>query len=215
MRLLKYFSFSFVVLLMLSFNVYAEDKCSDNKISELKKQIAKVSMVSQFDDEGIEDGIFGRYIVTLYELPQKFYVRSEDQSVLFTFDDLNEGSASKYIDYSVNKFNIFSSECPGQSLKKITLDLKKYNIYYGYNECDGIEEGELDVCNKFYDKDITYSQFVKAVEKYKSEKNVGVTTKSNSFLKDNFVIISVLAGAFIFILIIILFIVNARKNKLD
>lgn len=214
MRKFKALIYVFTFFAFSSF-VFAEDKCSDSKVEELKKQVTKVSIVSQYDEFNARYGVFNKYLVTVYELPKGFYISDKGQSVLFTYDEIEDGAISKIVNYDIGDLYIYANECPEQSLKKFDLDLKKYNIYHDYEECKNIEEGELDVCDKFYDKDLTYNQFVKAVEKYKSQKGSNIITKNSSFIKDNIVTIGIVVGVLIVIVIIILAVINSKKNRLD
>ncbi len=199
---------------IFSSSVFAEDKCSDSKVEELKKQVAKVSIVSQYDEEGTKEGVFNRYLVTLYELPKGFFVKNKGQSVLLIPEDAVDGVISEYIYYDTGYLYLYSYDCPSQPLKQFDLKLKRYNIFYGYDECKDIEEGELDVCNKFYDKDITYDQFIKAVEKYKNDNDNDIIKKSGSFIENNIVIIGVVVGILV-IVVILLLVRNVKNNRLD
>lgn len=214
MRKFKALIYVFTFFAFSSF-VFAEDKCSDSKVEELKKQVTKVSIVSQYDEFNARYGVFNKYLVTVYELPKGFYISDKGKSVLFIYDEVKDGVVSKVVNYDIGDLHIYANECPEQSLKKFDLDLKKYNIYHDYEECKNIEEGELDVCDKFYDKDLTYNQFVKAVEKYKSQKDSNIITKNSSFIKDNIVTIGIVVGVLIVIVIIILAVINSKKNRLD
>lgn len=207
--------FTFCIFIMFSSGVIAEEKCSDSKINELKKQVDVVSGVSQYDEVNASYGVFNKYIVTVYALPKGFYVRDKGQSVLFLYDEVVDGAVSEVVSYDIGDLYVYSDECPNQSLKKLDLNLKKYNIYHDYEECKGIDEGELDVCNKFYDKDLTYDQVVRAVEKYKSQKDSNIITKNASFIEDNIVIIGVVCGVVLLIIIVLVLINHAKKNRLD
>ena len=205
--------FCLFLFFLFSSYTFAEEKCTNNKIEDLKKHIANVSMVSAFDEEGEKIGIYGRYLVTLYELPKGFYVKNRTQSVLFVYSDLKEGVATRYVNYDVGKFYVYSYDCPNQALKEFDLKLKKYNIYHNYVECDGIEEGELDVCNKFCEKNITYSQFIKSVEKYKNSKKEE-NNRNNLFTMKNIIIVSVLSLLLLFVIVLLL-VKKSKKNRLD
>ena len=73
--------FTFCIFIMFSSGVIAEEKCSDSKINELKKQVDVVSVVSQYDEDGLASGIFNNNIVTVYGLPKGFYVINKSSSV--------------------------------------------------------------------------------------------------------------------------------------
>ena len=111
MRKFKALIYVFTFFAFSSF-VFAEDKCSDSKVEELKKQVTKVSIVSQYDEFNARYGVFNKYLVTVYELPKDFYISDKGQSVLFTYDEIEDGAISKIVNYDIGDLHIYANECP-------------------------------------------------------------------------------------------------------
>ena len=204
----------FIILFIGSISVKAEEKCSDDKINQLKKQIEKVSLVSNFDDDALKDGILDANIITLYDLPRGFFVRNEDYSVIFDASEIVDGSITKSVGLVNKNFGVYSEECPNQVLKEFKVEVKRINPFYNSTQCEGIKEGELDVCDKFYDKEISYKSFLRKVEKYKKNNNIVDNTKKESFVEINKLIIGIIS---VIVLVIFGLVItnNIKKNKLD
>ncbi len=214
MKKLRLLFFLMCLFMALSYNVKAEDKCSNEKIAELKKHVESVSAVSEFYENGVNMGKFDSNLVTVYGIPEGFYATNKSSSVIFNYNE--EGSETKIVDYSFGDLNVYSDSCNNTILKTIKLDLKELNAYYDYEECRGIQD-KVDVCSRFYNTDdISYSVFVRKVNDYK---NGNVTVKEekfdiNTFIKDNlFIIIGI--GVVILAIVIFLIANNIKKNKLD
>ena len=70
------------------------------------------------------------------------------------------------------------SGCKGQTLKKGTLQLKKYNPYADSPLCEGNEDFVL--CQKDYDKAISEDEFESRIEAYEESKKDNTSRKSSS-----------------------------------
>ncbi len=209
------FIFTFCFFIVFSSSVIAEE-CDSAKIENLKKQADVVSAVSQFDEEGLSNGIFNNNIVTVYGLPNNFYIINKSRSVLFSDEDVVDGTVNKDVEYGDGKLYVYSYDCPNQKLKTLTVELKKYNKFYASTDCDDIRD-EVDVCEKFYDTDnLSYSAFQRKIKEYKKNSMQNVITKFNlvKFIKDN-IFITIGIGLVIFGVIIALIFKNIKNNKLD
>lgn len=77
-----------------------------------------------------------------------------------------------------------TSSCT-DDLKKESLEIPKYNKYYGREECQGIEEFSL--CQETYNKDVTEEDFKSRTDLYKESKanNPSSSTNNNNNNNDN------------------------------
>lgn len=212
---MKYFTKILLIVIILFqipfINVNAEE-CSEEKISNLKEFSNAINMTSEFDKDSVVLGIYNNNIVTVQGLTEDLYVVSEDESVGIYYDDLFDGVAVEVVDSLTNKFYVYSYSCPGVVLRTINLSTKRYNIYADYEECDGIEEGELDVCDEFYDGDISYDEFIKKINDYK--KKQAAISDIDNVVDNNY--IYVIVGVVILLAVIVMIIIYRKKrNRLD
>lgn len=187
-------------------------ECDDSQIKLLKEQAEAIVVDSEFDMESVNYGVYGNNIVTVQGLTEDLYMMTKEKDVGIFFEDVIEGVAKKIVGPSTSKFYVYSYTCPGVTLKTINLSLKKYNIYSDFEECDGIEEGELDVCNKYYSEDLDYEEFVSRVNKYKESQNSVMDVVNQ--VNNSYVYIAI--GIFVILVIVIVIIAFRRKrNRLE
>lgn len=194
--------------------VWAED-CSQDEIQRLKALAETIQMDSEFAYDDVVLGIYGNNIVTVQGLTDELYIISKDQSTGFFPEEIYDGKIVKYVHSGLKTFEVYPNKCYSDTvLRTINLDLKRYNQYANYEECDGIDGNELDVCDEFYEGNITYNQFINKVNKYKEKKSFISEEKVDDFVDDY--IIYIVIGGVLLILIIIGFIIrNRRRSKLD
>lgn len=211
MRHFNYLCFTFILLFVFNLNVLALEKCGNDKVEELKKQADVISAVSQFDEDGLANGIFNNNIVTIYGLPDDFYVISKSRSVLFSSEDVVDGAINKEVSYGDGELYVYSYSCPEQKLKTIKVELKKYNKFYDSTECDDVRD-KIEICEKFYDTDnLSYSVFQKKLNEYKKNNKKNIINNFNliKFIKDNIFV----AVGLVFIIIVVVVALIAKKIK--
>lgn len=212
---MKFFS-KLLLILFLFFNinfVYAEE-CNDNQIKLLKEQAKAIVVDSEFNMDYVIYGVFSSNTVTVQGLTEDLFIMSKERDIGIFFEDVIDGVATEIVQSTSNKFYVYSYSCPGIALRTINLSLKKYNMYSDYEECDGIEEGELDVCDKFYDGNVLgYEDFVKKVNDYKERKKDIIDVDE---IKNSKNYIYIIVGILLLLIIIGVIIIRKKKdNQLD
>ena len=99
-------------------------------------------------------------------------------------------------------------------MRKVEVVLPVYNFFSTYDECKGINENDLKVCNKFLDDNITYEDFIKNINEYKNkiDKNKGAKEES---LITKYKYVFIIVGVVFVITIIFILIRNHKRNVLD
>lgn len=212
----KLFIIIFMIFSYIAFiPICKADECDTNRLKELAKM---VDVTSEIDYDSVSLGIFGANIVTISGLSEELFAITDDGSVGFYFDEGEVGSVIRRVDSGVEKIKIYSVKCPDTLLRTIDLTLKQYNPFSTYTECNGLED-KIDVCFEYLDKNITYEEFIKQINKYKNDNNINSKvdeTEDNilDILKENLVLV-VIAG-FVIIGVVVFFIVyRAKKKRLD
>lgn len=101
-----------------------------------------------------------------------FYTNYEDYDFgeFFTYD-MNQGIKYQTYIYGLNT-------CKFDKFRTITINLPTYNPYYDNPLCEDAKE--LSVCSKWGNVNISYDEFAKKVEEYKTTKNHSVIDNNNS-----------------------------------
>lgn len=194
-------------------NVNAEE-CTSQELANYKALADVIKINTEFDDSGIEYGIYGNNIVTIQGLNEELYILSEDDSEGFFPEDMVDGVITKTISSSVDTFYVYASKCPSEKLRTIELSLKKYNLFADYKECDGISGEDLDVCSEYYNGDISYNQFLKKIDEYNKRSSNVSSEDVDSFFDKYGIYLGIGAGILV-ILIGILIVIRIRKGRLD
>lgn len=209
-RILKLFSLS-ILFFQLQF-VYAD--CSEQEIKDLTKIAETVQIDTEFDRESVKVGLYNNYIVTVQGLSDDFYLLSKDQTVGFFSENAIDGVIVQNVASTANVFYVYSNLCPNVVLRTIKLSMKRYNMYSEYEECEGISGEQLDVCDEFYEKDISYEQFLKKIEDYK-ERSASLSSGNISNFFSNYAIYIGLGVLIIVAILILIIVMRKKRNRLD
>lgn len=205
-----------IIVFLSSFLTVKADTCTTSEIQVLKEKAKLIEITSELDkNEIVEGDIYANNIISITGLSEDLFVMPDDESEIFSYEDVIDGTITKEVITLSKKFKVYPSKCESEKeLRVIEVNTQKYNLYSEDKACEGIEDGELDVCDKYYQGDISYKEFIKKVEKYKEEKNKKPEEddKINIF-ENKYVIGTVIALAIILLIVIIL--KNRKRYKLD
>ena len=216
MRKIKYILF--ILLMLITFNVKAENTCEKDELNRLKELAKKV----QFDyDYDIVDG------------QAKFYIKAvnlnQDLKVLIIEDYYND-KYKEFVDNSTHTAtinNFHSGEkvvitikgfvpnwCSGKTLLTKTIKLPYYNYYYSYEKCFGYED--FKYCKPLINENINQTQFDKQFETYLIEK--GMAKEEVVIVETNWKLI-IIIGSIVIVLAILVGIISLivkrrKKNSL-
>ena len=192
--------------------------CDNEHIRELKVLAKKIDVSYEYidnSDKEIDDiFVINRYNVTVNLISDELYL-SED-NVDYYYKDYENG----IVKFSRNAGNmnliIRSKKCAGYKIDTINIKLPHFNTYSYREECKGLEEYNLDVCNPWYQGTISDSSFKKTIDKYlyanEEEKN-SLYDKIINFIKVNYIFIS--CGILIILVFIVGLIINRKRSVLE
>jgi len=217
MKKLKYILF--LLLITLSFNVKAEDRCDKDELARLKALANKVEF--DYDYKMVDEkAVFAINAVNL----------NQDLKVLIIEDYLSD-NYKEFKGNSENKATLDGFEagervtvtikgyvpnwCSGKTVLTKTVKLPYYNYFYSEEKCKGYED--FKYCKQLVDGNITEKEFERQFELYKKNKEKNdkpIVTPTN----DNTNMYMIIGGAVITVIIItvviILIIKRKRKNSL-
>ena len=191
-----YLKVLFAILLFFLFNNVKAASCSYKQQASLSKEATNINIIytveEDYPDEnsdpdlGGDDSNFykGTYLkIHVLNIPDNFYVNvindfNDEEITLnnnnYEFDNLALKAVINY------KFSIYSTDCPDVVLRLKNLRTPMYNEYSETTYCIGHED--LKECNQFYNGNLTYEKFLKAINKVTTEEKVE-KSKQNMFLK--------------------------------
>lgn len=213
---LKYIVF-IVFLISLFVGEVDADVCDNDDIARLKEIAKLVTVTSDYIEEYEKTDNYGVYNVGVHGLTNEIYgeLISSSSITSFNYDDSDSnGDVEKEIISGKYKLYLYSSNCDNTLLRKVEVVLPVYNFFSTYDECKGINENDLKVCNKFLDDNITYEDFIKNINEYKNkiDKNKGAKEES---LITKYKYVFIIVGVVFVITIIFILIRNHKRNVLD
>lgn len=205
-----------LLLFIINVDIVNASSCDSADIERLKVLASNVTYNSDYIGDTDEDVSIQTYNVSFVGLNDELYVAN-------VYGGMRVDSDSQVIQLQsgTTTLEVYSRNCNNKRLKTITIELPKYNVYSIYSECDNIPDEELDVCNPWYQGNITYESFEKDIDNYNLEKKIELEEKNKTFfdkLYDFFISYYYIVIPVILILIIIfilLVIRRHRKNILD
>lgn len=164
--------------LFIPSTTYAD--CTKEEIDNFKEIEDEYKVTYEFDTNS------KKYAVYLNNIDSEHYTFSGD-----LFNDNFDTSLLENNEIKIEKVDsgnysikiLSTNESCETVLKTITLELPKYNKYYGDPLCENIEEFVL--CQQTYDKDIDYDTFVSRTEVYKKSKQKKEITDKKEKLNNN------------------------------
>ena len=212
----KYLLVMILMFLFMTPSVYAT--CGKNDMLRIKDIANEIKITAQYakDQNGKDTGYYDLMITGLTnelymveEITKEEYYYNPDYDGVFYISDLQEG---KY------RFKVYYDTCD-ELVRTIVYKLPKYNHYANNPLCEGIEEDELDVCNRTYQLELTDELFEEKINEYKNSfglNNLEDDKQSNniiSFIKKYYIYIGIAILALIIIIISI--VVKRRREVLE
>lgn len=217
----------FNCLLIFMFSFFAsvlkvDAKCSTEQYDNYRKLANQVKITYKYLEEleKEKEPRYGIFEVTISGLSPEIYVYD-----LTTYEEYyyKEGKPITFqthdgpANYSIN---MKSSECGTYSIKKVTLDIPKFNFYSIKKVCKDIDSTKFPMCSKWYQFDVTYESITEALKGY--NKTTKIVTDDNTpngngekglfdIIMDNqlYIIIGI---TIIFVITITIILINKRKR---
>lgn len=225
MKNIKYVTF-IIVLMFINNNVFAT--CSNSEIDKLTNIANSIKITYQYNSEyeKLEIPVYGSFNIYItgvtndvyiydYALLTNYYYAAVKDGVIAIN---NVGGGDRYIYVYSNLKN-----CPSKLIKKIFVDVPKFNFYAVSNYCDGIDGKDFVYCDKWYQLDVKKSVFLTELEIYKNKKNNVIPDDPNkNEEKNNNVFINFLnkyyvyliAGVFLLIILSVYLIIRRKRGNI-
>lgn len=196
----------FIVMFMLNINYVKADSCDKEDIARLK-EIANMIDTS-YEWFYNEEYNYSSYDIKIFNITEEIYLVDDDGNKYSSSDVNSNGYVYSSSTGGDAKYYVYSSNC-NKKLKTITIELPVYNFYSQYDECDGISGEELDVCDEWYEGDLSYNSFIEKVNKYREQKD----NDSHVFFA-SYGIYFIIGGVIFVLLIVLLFIIRRKRSVL-
>ena len=214
---MKNIRYLFMMILLLVFPSVKALECSPNDMvmyRELAKNIdIKYEYLGQFSNEDDAGFITDKYRVTIQGITPELSIGVVDyteEETVYLGNELPDGSVSFETFLKELDFNIYVFDCSDEPIKTTSLTLPTKNPYASSNTCSVLEEYHLDICDEWYQGNITPELYEEAMEKY-LKPSESFSNKMVDFLKKNYFI--VIIGVAFFLGLVILLIYRHRKRS--
>jgi len=154
---------SCIFIILFSFNispVFAEI-CDAEYMANLKEQVKNISVDYNYVGDIRGDGDYQLYEVSFTGMTKDVYIGPASLEE-YVYQD----GEKLYVDSGSRQFNIYSYYCADYKLKTLTVKLPKFNTYSMHDSCYGITNGELDVCDPWYQGTVSSNTFSSKVDSY-------------------------------------------------
>ena len=215
-----------IILLFITINVKAIDKCTTeemNRLNELAKNVQfktdyEVTPMETTNDKGekIINDIDVSYKIQIIndneDLKYYYKLSSEKEKKQVSASELSNISFPDGEKLEISIYSYTTNLCTDELLKTEKIDLPAYNTYYYLNKDKCKNNPNFKYCKEFMDINISFEDIEKEYDKYLSDNAI---KKTSSFIKDN--IIYIIGGVVIlgFAVYFVTVSTKKRKKKLD
>lgn len=206
-----------IIMLAMSLNVHALEKCSNEEMARLKELANNVDFTYNYviNDEGNLDelsyeSVYYKVTVSNWDNDLKLYYKYADEKDYdeISIDELNntEFPNDATLVFAIRAY--VANMCANELLKTKTLDLPYYNIYYYINKSKCDEYPDFKYCKEIMTKspEKENEEIDDLFNKYIEKNNQTVEEKTNENVQNQGISWTIIAG---FILIIIVIIIIA------
>lgn len=170
---------TFLVLLLLFPQVGKALDCSHQTISEYAKVLSNVTYSYSYKETNNKVN----FKITLLNVPVNFYVRDDYHNKYY----FSSGRDMEFTSFPANatyKFEVLPdiNACSDIEPRYIYVTLPGYNPYYNGPICKGV--ANYQYCNRWFQNNLKYKDFVTQVSNYKA-KNASLKTEEKVIIADN------------------------------
>ena len=213
MRKIKYIIF--VVLVLLSINVVADDRCETSELTRLKELAKKVEF--DYDYKLVNDAAV--FSINAVNLNKELKVMIIEDYYLNKYKEFKDNSThmaklenfkpGEKVTVTINAF--VPNRCSGKTLLTKTIKLPYYNYYYNEEICSGNED--FKYCKLLVDNSITESEFYNQLNQFKIARDGNVEENNESKSGINKELIIIIAGSVLAVIVIAMIINKIIKTK--
>lgn len=198
-----------VITMVFNIDVVNALACDDEDMARLRGLAEGVSYNAKFIGDTAEGMSYQDYSINFIGLTDEIYVSDSH----YTFKVLNDNEKITLQSGSTD-LQIYAKNCFHRRLTTITIDLPKFNEYSVHEECESEQYKSLEVCDPWYEGNINYDDFKKIINDNTVEEKTSFYGRvTNFFLSNKYMVGDV--GILIIIVLIVIFVIRNRKNKLD
>lgn len=155
------FSCIFLICYFFPFVSAEAEICDDNHVANLKKIASDVEVSYEYLQN---DNIVNIYNVAFTGVIEDFIIFGDEKQ--YSYSDFSDGILSIQKRSGTYQFKFYSDTCPNILLTTKTVELPKFNTYSLTSECKQLKDYDLDVCDEWYQSEITDEVFYSMIDKY-------------------------------------------------
>lgn len=214
----------FIILFLLSNIFYVNASCTNEDITILEKRVNQIKVTYKHLGEIEVDGDFyyNQFEVNIDNIPDDLYLSVDNGNIIINPID---GKIKENFNNGTWIFDFYSYEC-NIKIDSINVFIPRFNVYSLDPLCNGIDGNDFPLCGKYYEYDVSYSDFRDRVNNYRNTHNISniedkddekgilelFINKLLEYLNDYYIYI--LGFILLIIFIIIIVIINkSKKNR--
>ena len=209
----------FIIIMLFTINVKAEDRCDNNELKRLKEIAKKVEF--DYDYKMVnEKAVFSINAINLNQDLKVIIIEDYYNDKYQEFKDssshtatINNFQPGEKVTVTIKAF--VPNWCSGRTLTTKVVKLPYYNYNYDEEKCRGHED--FKYCKLLLDSNVSKKEFDKQYELY-LKKGEGKVSPTEEPTKDN-TMLYIIIGASVLVIVIIILVVRyiiqrRRKNNL-
>lgn len=212
-------NYKFLLLFIIGFFIFTSDvsagMCDSEHISQLKELANQVDISYEYLDhsdesDGEGDFVTNTYLVSVNLISDELYL--EYYGKKYYFNQNSDGLVTFVANSGNISLSFHSKSCLGYKLKSETIQLPRFNTYSYRMECETLKEYNLNVCDPWYQGEVTDDIFNSAVEKYLKNDffEVKPSNKLILFIKEYYLYI---VGIIFLVMLLVISIINFKKRS--
>lgn len=179
---LKHITYSLVFVISFFINIFCvKAECSTEQYDNYRKLASQVKITYKYLEEleREEEPRYGVFEVTISGLSPEIYIYDNNTYKEYYYKESSPITFQTHGGSKSFSINMISSECGTYLIKKVTIDIPKFNSYSIKDYCQGIDTKKFPMCDKWYQFDVTYSSIMEALDSYKKTTTI-VSNDDNS-----------------------------------
>lgn len=221
----KHITYLLIFTILFFANMFCvKAACSTEEYNNYRKLASQVKITYKYLEELEKESEprYGVFEATISGLSSEIYVFDNDTYKEYYYKESGPITFQTHGGSKTFSINMISSKCGTYLIKKVTVDIPKFNSYSIKDYCQGIDTKKFPMCDKWYQFDVSYDSITKALENYKKttiiipndNNNQNVNNNSNSILEFivNNQLYMVIGLSVLFVILVSIAIVTRRKK---
>jgi len=211
-------------MIIICFNVKAENNCSKDELANLKElanniEIKKSVHVDSYDDE---ESVYYTIDIVNYNIDLLVSYKINDDIYFLYQNDMDEIVFYEGDNITFSVYSFTENSCTNDLLRTIKVKFDYYNLYYYHNKDKCANYSDFSYCKEYLDKEEDlddslieekFNNYIEGLDIKSDSQNANNENSENNNLM--YYVISGSVALLIIIIVIIIIVIRKRKKKED